>query len=176
MFTADNESGFTLVELMVVVVIIGIMAGIGIPSFIKILPRMRLNNTTMVLSNEIAVARMRAISKSSEFNITFDTDKDSYTLHRYTMTALGPPAVWEWANLGTTFIEGTDLVSVTNFDPVGTVMITSAMGLVNVKLDTVAEIILQELPVGSIQKRILIEQMGRMKVQRRRDGGTWVED
>jgi prepilin-type N-terminal cleavage/methylation domain-containing protein len=180
MFTSDRESGFTMVEMMVVMGIIGIMAVLAVPSMIGVMPRMRLNNSTMILSNEIAVARMRAISKSSEFRIKFHPGADSYTLEKLSMESAGPPAVWVWRGLGTTNMKGTDLKSVTGFKTANT-MVASAMGAINIPLNTKAYIVLQEPPVppateGATQKRITVEPMGRVKIERRRAGGSWGED
>ena len=92
----------------------------------------------------------------------------------------GPPAVWVWRSLGTTNMKGTDLKSVTGFKTANT-MVAGQMGAINVPLNSKAYIILQEPPVppateGATQKRITVEPMGRMKIERRRSGGSWGED
>ena len=87
---------------MIVVAIISLMAAIGIPSFRGLMPRIKLRNNAMVMSNEVALARVRAISKSYDFRIVFNpAPANSYTIFRY-RTAPGrawaprgsPPPSW----------------------------------------------------------------------------------
>ena len=160
-----EQAGFTLVELMIAVAIIGIMAAIGIPSFIGIMPRIRLNNNAMVLSNSIALARVRAISKSTDFRIEFDLANDSYTPSKFQAGA--------WQSLGVTSLAGTDLVSAAGFN-VAQTLIAMGNGQVNVPLNSQAVIELRT-PDGSHRKQIVVEPTGRMSV-RRWSGGSWVQE
>jgi type IV fimbrial biogenesis protein FimT len=60
--SGKRESGFTLVEVMIVVAVFGIMAAIAIPSFMKLLPGMRLNGATREVMGALMKARMKPIS------------------------------------------------------------------------------------------------------------------
>lgn len=162
-----NDSGITLVEISVVLAVIGILAAVGVPSIMKIMPRVRLNNNAMILSNEIALARMRAIAKSTDFRIVFDTANGRYTTSKYLSGA--------WQSMGATVMTGTEIASVAGFDVADT-LIARSTGQVNVPLNTQAVIELHT-PEGDFQKRILVEPTGRISVQRRASSsGAWVED
>jgi Tfp pilus assembly protein FimT len=157
----------TLVEMGVVLAVIGVLAALGIPAMIKIVPRVKLNSSAMVLSNDIAVARMRAISKSSDFRIRFDPAGERYTTEKWSGTG--------WVSLGATIVNGTDLLSVSGFTPTATELILYSNGQANVTLGGQGTIILQT-KVGDLGKRITIEPTGRMILERRAGTGSWVAD
>ena len=169
-----GQAGLTLVELMIVVAIIGILAGIGIPSFRRIMPRVRLTNNASLIANEIASVRMQAIAKSMEFRVVFNPATESYTLQK----AVG--AGWA-APYSTVFLSGTDMTSVAGFSPTADTLIVRSNGVVSVPLGAQAAIVL-ETPFnppateGDLQKQILVQTTGRVIIQKRMTGGSWVTE
>jgi len=60
-----NQQGFTLLEIMIVVVIIGIAAGLAAPNFTLMYARHELYQATTSLYNRLVFARSAAISRNA---------------------------------------------------------------------------------------------------------------
>jgi len=68
----SNQKGFTLIELMTTVVIIGIVATMAVPRFQKAYERMEYRAANKELSSTLKVARSMAISNKEIFGVNFD--------------------------------------------------------------------------------------------------------
>jgi type IV fimbrial biogenesis protein FimT len=60
-----NQSGFTLLEIMVVVVIVGIVSAMAVPNLMMMYARHELYQTTTTLYNRLVFARSAAISRNA---------------------------------------------------------------------------------------------------------------
>jgi len=70
----NSKAGFTLIEAMIVVVIIGVFASMAGPSFTQYIPKMKLRADAREKTNYLRQARSRAISENSQYGIFFDTN------------------------------------------------------------------------------------------------------
>jgi len=73
-------SGFSLVELMVVLAIFVVGAAIAVPRYIDWLPRARVNGAMNQLYTELQLAKMRAVSENRNYVVTFNNVENSYTI------------------------------------------------------------------------------------------------
>jgi Tfp pilus assembly protein FimT len=70
-----SVAGFTLIETMIIVVLIGVLAGVTIPAFSKYLQRQKLQGARNELIADIQYARSLAISRRTTFRIAFADDQ-----------------------------------------------------------------------------------------------------
>lgn len=73
-----DSRGFTIIELMVVVAIIGIITGIGFVSLNKQLPHYRLNSAVRDLVSDLRWARSVAITSGERVSLLLDPSNDRY--------------------------------------------------------------------------------------------------
>ena len=74
-----KNSGFTLMELMIVIAIIAIMAGIAIPNFLGWLPEKRLAAGAQDILQGLQKSRSKAIMTNRRVVVDFDTAANSFT-------------------------------------------------------------------------------------------------
>src|SRR3990172_10805693 len=72
-----TQEGFSLIEIIIVMVIIGALAGTAIPVYIGMGPSIRLSGATRQIMGDLMWARMQAISQNNEYKVFFLDD------HRY---------------------------------------------------------------------------------------------
>jgi prepilin-type N-terminal cleavage/methylation domain-containing protein len=88
-----NNEGVTLIELVVVLVIIAIMAGLLVPNIGAWLPNYRLRGATRDIVSVMRTAQMKAVSTNSRYRVNFDVAGNNYILQYQTTS--GP-----WVNDG----------------------------------------------------------------------------
>ena len=75
-----NDSGFTMIELMVVIGIMAILSAIAIPSYIKWLPKHRVGSAARAVMSSMEFARINAIKRNTVVRVDFDWANESLTV------------------------------------------------------------------------------------------------
>lgn len=75
-----SKKGFTILELMIVIAVMGIMATIAIPSYQTFMAQRRLNGAARLVMSDLMAARMQAVSKNNEFRLFFVSNNPSYQI------------------------------------------------------------------------------------------------
>ena len=75
--TNKKASGFTLPEMLITLGIMAVVTLIAIPSFMSLLPGMRLNSSARQVFMAMARARQAAVSGNTDAYVKFDTNDNS---------------------------------------------------------------------------------------------------
>jgi len=74
-----GEAGFSLIELTVVLVLLGLIVAVGMPALQDWLERYRVRTAAQGLAAEMQLQRMRAVSRNTAHTIVFNAANGTYT-------------------------------------------------------------------------------------------------
>lgn len=78
----NKNKGFSLIELMVVVAIVGIIASMAVPAFMDMLERNRLKGAVQSLQDDLQWMRIQSIKQNCNLQASFDTAVWSYQIYQ----------------------------------------------------------------------------------------------
>ena len=67
----NKQSGFTLIELIIIIAILAIFAGIAVPNFLSYMPKHRLNGAARQVMGDLMAARMKAVKLNHRVKVFF---------------------------------------------------------------------------------------------------------
>jgi prepilin-type N-terminal cleavage/methylation domain-containing protein len=82
---AGSVAGFTLMELMIAIVILGILLGLAIPGFSTWLPRYRLRGAAREIYSNLQLAKMTAVKDRIHCKVAFNV-----AAHTYQVSTVSP--------------------------------------------------------------------------------------
>ncbi|MBU2625280.1 MAG: GspH/FimT family pseudopilin [candidate division Zixibacteria bacterium] len=77
-----KQNGFTMMELLIVTVIIGLIAAMAVPDFVKSMQKLRWHGTGTDVMTSLRLARSYAISQQRQFGVVFDTSSNHITVFK----------------------------------------------------------------------------------------------
>ena len=75
-----KDSGFTLIELIVIIAIVAVFAAIAVPNFLSYMPKHRLNGAARQVMGDLMAARMKAVSQNCDVAVTFASGNPEYEI------------------------------------------------------------------------------------------------
>jgi prepilin-type N-terminal cleavage/methylation domain-containing protein len=79
-WTRKRESGFTMIELLMTMIILAALAAVAIPGFSSWLPNYRLKSAVRDLYSSMQLAKLEAIKQNQNCSVTFSSAPDQYAV------------------------------------------------------------------------------------------------
>jgi len=78
----SQEQGWSLMELLIVLSIMGIMAALAGPSYQTLVARVQARSVTIEIASELRLARQLAMARRERLRVIFDREERTITLRR----------------------------------------------------------------------------------------------
>ncbi|MCJ7459104.1 MAG: GspH/FimT family pseudopilin [candidate division Zixibacteria bacterium] len=82
MLAQKRQKGFSLIEMMIVVVLVGVMSALAVGKFDKFFRQQRLKSAGRDLRSDLRLARSYAVSRRAQYGIYFDQNARQYVLFK----------------------------------------------------------------------------------------------
>ena len=79
-----SSKGFSLIELMIVIAVLGIVLAIAAPNFTAYRDKTNLKEAARGISSDMLLAKQRAVSESRNYQIDFSEAANTYTIKQET--------------------------------------------------------------------------------------------
>ena len=76
----QKRSGFTLIQLTIVIALLAILTAVGVPNFLSWLPKYRLKSAARDLYSNLQLAKMSAIKANKKCRVNYYKNPDRYTV------------------------------------------------------------------------------------------------
>jgi type IV fimbrial biogenesis protein FimT len=76
----QKRSGFTLIQLTIVIALLAILAAVSVPNFLSWLPKYRLKSAARDLYSNLQLAKMSAIKANKKCRVNYYKNPDRYTV------------------------------------------------------------------------------------------------
>lgn len=86
-----RNGGFSTIELIAVMAVMGIVAAIAAPNWSSLLPNYQLNNSTRQVQSELHSIKMRAAAENIGFQFAYAQGASGYTIQRDSKTLVTKP-------------------------------------------------------------------------------------
>jgi prepilin-type N-terminal cleavage/methylation domain-containing protein len=81
MVTATGR-GFSVIELLIVLAIVGILAGIALPAWNRFLPQLHLSSSARLVHSELQSIRIRSVAENASFRLAYATGATNIEIQR----------------------------------------------------------------------------------------------
>ena len=79
--SSSKEKGFSLVELLITLALVGIVGAIAIPSIMQQLPKFNMRGASRDITAKLMMARLRAIQENRQYGVSFTSGAvDSFSV------------------------------------------------------------------------------------------------
>ena len=76
----SKNAGFTMIEVIIVIAVIGVATVVAVPAYLSMLPDIRLNGAVRDLKSDLNLAKQRAIRENGQMAVKFDAVNNQYTI------------------------------------------------------------------------------------------------
>lgn len=132
--TARRQAGFTIVEVMLAVGLVGILTAIGIPALRNFTLQQRISTTAQDLQLDLALARSEAITRAASVSVCTSSDGATCTGSGWE----GGRIIFTDANQNGS-LDGTDAVIRVGYAPLASMTVTAAPAVTFVSFNRLAQ-------------------------------------